>query len=471
MRVLLINSYLDPRTTAGRYRRFLVTMPPITLAYLAASLEKDGFDVRVYDDIIAGGNKALLTDTINRFKPDIVGLSCVTPSARGVYTTARLIKENYPDIKIVMGGIHASVFSRSILEKGLADAIVHNEGEITLSELLKAMEKGRGWDEVKGISFRANGGVVDNPPRPFIDNLDTIPFPAWRFFPIERYRIFNFASVLRPGALILGSRGCPYRCVFCSLKVMGNKRRVRSVNNIVDEIEHLHGDLGYRQISFTDPIFPFSREEGFSFSREMISRGLDKKVVWVTETRVDHVDQELLEAMREAGLRRIMYGFESATDEGLKGINKPYHIDKAYSAVEATRKAGVEIIGFFMLGVPDDNINSINATISMALRLGIEFAKFTVFVPFPGTKSYHQLKERGEIEETEEWERYTNYPTRHLKPVYLPPRLDLSEIVSLQRKAFFKFYLRPGMLWYHFIKRRSLGPRDIIGGITTLGGW
>ena len=468
MKILLVNAYEDPKLTAGGYSRFLRTMPPISIAYVASSLEKSGVRVVFYDDQLAEGKRDKFFKVVRKESPDVVGFSVVTPMAQGVFDLAKQLREFDPNITIVMGNIHADLFADRILNKGIADYVVHGEGEVTTPELIRAIESNKSPETVPGVSFRGNGGVVRTETRPFIEDLDALAFPAWHLFPIQAYEIFNFASVKKPGALILGSRGCPYKCTFCCLKIMGERRRKRSPSNIAEESEWLHERFGYRQVSFTDPIFPLTKKEGLEFSREMISRELHKKVVWITETRVDLVDLELLQAMREAGLRRIMYGFESGSTGGLTAIKKHATLEEARNAVEISRKAGIQTIGFFMLGVPEETHRSALETIEFARSLDIDFAKFTVFSPFPGTKIYEEFVARGTIPDTEQWERFTNYPSPKNPPIYLPKDLTLKDIIRFQRKALIRFYLRPKILLRHLFKIRTLGIRDLLGAMDSL---
>ena len=468
MRVLLINPYISTEITAGRYQRFLAPMPPISLAYIAAALHEAGHEVLVYDDYTRGGDRDALNRFIREKAPQAVGLTCVTPTATRTLDIAAHIKQEHPGIQLLMGNIHASVYHEDILKKKLADVIVLGEGEDTVVDLARAMEAGDDLHDVPGIAFRDNGGVTATPPRPYRQDLDELPFPAWDLFPVERYRLFNFAVVKEPGTLILGSRGCPYNCNFCSLKIMGRKRRKRSTTNIADEFQWLHEKFGYRQAGFIDPIFPFSKEEGLSFSEELIRRGLHKKMVWITETRVDHVDEEVLRAMQGAGLRRIMYGFEAGGQEGIDSINKNFKIDQARNAVAMTKRAGVQIIGFFMLGVPGDTVKSIDRTIDFSISLGIDFAKFTIFSPFPGTRVYEDMKASGEIPPEDDYESFTNYPTLDRPPVFLPEAVSNRDIVRLQRKAFLKFYVRPSQIFNHLFRVRTLKLRDMFNGLRLL---
>ncbi len=468
MKVLLVNPGSNSSVTAGRYRRFLAPMPPISIAYVAAALETAEIDVEFYDDYTSGDGRTGLMDHIRDSDAGIIGLSCVTVTAGRTYDIARDIRKHFPDKKIIMGNIHPSIFHREILQDNLADAIVLGEGEKTIVDLVRAFDGDNAFSEVKGIAYRDNGSVQVTEPQEFVTDLDTLPFPAWHLFPLERYRIFNFARVREPGALVLGSRGCPYNCTFCSLKIMGRRRRRRSPGSIADEFEFLHDKFGYVQMSFIDPMFPFSKREALAFSDEIIKRGLQKKMCWITETRVDHVDAEMLEAMHKSGLRRIMYGFESGTQEGIDTMEKNFTMDQARRAVEATKKAGIQIIGFFILGAPGETVESMNQTINYAASLNIDFAKFTVFSPFPGTKVYEDMMRDNIIEKTDRWEKFTNYPSKNIPAIFVPETVKNEDLVRLQKKAFFKFYLRPKMILKHLFKIRTLSLRDIIDGFFTL---
>jgi radical SAM superfamily enzyme YgiQ (UPF0313 family) len=443
-------------------------MPPITLAYLAAALEKAGIDVEFYDDVVHHGDRAALEACIRASRPDVVGISVVTGTVGGATRAATIVRETDPSIKIVMGNIHADLYYAEFLRSGLADFVVHEEGEVTLVELVRELSKASPSPEtVAGISFQQNGEVFRNATRPFIDDLDALPFPAWHLFPIEKYRIFNFARVKEPGTLILGSRGCPYKCTFCSLIVNeGNRRRKRSVKSIADECEWLYEEFGYKQASFIDPIFPFYRQEGVDFAEEMIRRGLDKKMVWITETRVDLVDHELMAALHAGGLRRVMFGFETGSPDQMKRIRKGAKVDRGVEAARAAKRAGVGVVGFFMIGIPGSTRADIEATIQYASRaLDIDFAKFTVFVPYPGTAEYDKLLKAGKMEEPENWERFTSYPTRTRPPAYVPDGMTVDDLIRYQRKAYLSFYFRPRMVFNHLFRARTLGWRDAMAGL------
>ncbi len=469
MRFLLINPAQDPRLTAGYYRRMLSIMPPINLAYLAAALEQAGVEVAVHDDAVAGGDPAALANALRRFRPDAVGLSVVTSMMPDAARVIRGVRQAAPEAAVVLGNIHPTLYDGDLLRQGLADVVVRGEGEHTVVELCHALSSAGGdMAQVPGVSFMREGEVVRTPDRPRIEDLDSLPLPAWHLFPLDGYRLFNFARVREPGTLIQGSRGCPYGCTYCSLKIMGSRRRVRSAGSLADEFEYLLSRFGYRQPSFVDPIFPFTKKEGLDFAAEVVRRGLHREQVWITETRADLVDLELLQALREAGLRRIMFGFEAGQDAQLRAINKRGSAQQAERAVQLARKAGVQVIGFFMLGIPGSDRASLQATIDHARGLDIDFAKFTVFTPFPGTSAHKELLARGDLPEPENWRRYTSYPSREVPPCYVPEGLSADDLVNAQRRAYLSWYLRPTVIYNQLARVRALGLDELLAGAGTV---
>lgn len=467
MKSLIVNPYTETDRTAGKFKNFLEAMPPISIAYVAAALEQAGMPVACYDDFLAGGSLSEFEATIRREKPDIIGISSVTPTAPGVTRLSQFVRRRFPHIKLVQGGVHATVYSNRILQSGEADIIVHNEGESTMVDLVDALSKGRNLSDVQGISWLADGKTVMNTPRPMIEDLDTIPFPAWHLLPWERYRLFNFARVTSPATLILGSRGCPYKCNFCSLTVMGHNRRKRSINNLVDECEYMLERYGMKQMAYVDPIFPISRREAVAFRDEVVKRGLQKKQVWTTETRVDLMDRETVEAMYESGCRRVMFGFETGDQETLDAIKKDFKIQDAYEAVRLCHQVGMGVIGFFIVGSPGETERSINMTIDFACDLDIDFAKFTVFVPYPGTPIYYDFLKNGTLKEPDIYDfgRYTSYPTDENPAIYTTPALSQADLMRLQKKAFRKFYLRPKTIYRHLFEIRALNLNDMYNGL------
>ncbi len=236
---------------------------------------------------------------------------------------------------------------------------------------------------------------------------------------------------------------------------------------VVDEIEYLVERFKIKQFGFVDPIFPLDREHCIEFSKEMIKRGLNKKVLWTTETKVDTIDYELVSLMKEAGLRRLIFGLESGVKELLRNVKKNYDLEKAKEAVRACKRAGVETIGLFMIGLPGETKELTLKTIQFAKDLDLDFAKFAITVPFPGSELYESLVREGKLNR-KDWENYTTFNPDPDKLVYVPEGMDAKELIKLQRKAVRDFYLRPKMIMRQFFQIRTLSLKTIWKGFLSL---
>ena len=328
MKILLLNPpmYYGAYNEAGRI--YLdKSYPPLGLAYIAAVLEKEGYDVNLLD--LVDTPFADVEKIVKIEKPQIVGISCnLTDFRWGSFRLAQIVKRINPNIKVVMGGSHATYMYQQILANFPVDVIVRFEGEFTFLDLVKALESGSNLRNVKGIAFKNEEGILRNEDGPPIADLDSIPFPAYHFVDFDMY--IRYSSPLRfkgkkiselKNINMMTSRGCPYNCLYCSLtKFWRRQCRLRGVNNVVDEMEMLYNKYGVRYFSFFDDVFTLNRERVVEICKEIIKRNLD--VGWDCSTRVDLVSMEMLKWMREAGCLRISYGVESGSPSVLRAINK-----------------------------------------------------------------------------------------------------------------------------------------------------
>lgn len=271
MKVLLINPGMDLKRF-GRYSRFMEPMPCIGLAYIAGVLLKNNIEVEVIDAFAFRLEVKGVLELIKKKNPDIVGISCLTPSAGIAFSIVRGIKEYDKKIFTILGNVHASVLAEDILRTEPADVIVHGEGEWTMLELVEGIEKRGDLTKIKGISFRRDGEVITTQQREAIEIFDELPYPAWELFPVEKYGFLPFVDVKRPGLSILASRGCPYHCKFCSLAY--TKYRKRAPEKIVDEFEYLIANFPVKQIGFVDAIFPLDKEHALAFCAGMVKTRL-----------------------------------------------------------------------------------------------------------------------------------------------------------------------------------------------------
>lgn len=396
---------------------------PIGLAYLASVLEQENYEVKILDALALGYNQLTkrgecitvgLTDeeiakAVESFQPDIVGISSMfTAYASDAYNCARIVKTINPTIPVVFGGSHVSINPAAVLSNKNVDIAVKGEGEITFLELVKALEKKENLFQIPGTVVRGEAGLHWNQPRPFIKDLDSLPFPAFHLLPLEIYSKMADANpflMRQPSLPLITSRSCPYRCVYCSIhSVWGHAWRGRSPKNVVDEIEFLIDKYHVRELSIRDDNFTVNRKRVIDICDLIKERGLDVK--WCTPNGVAiwTLNKEVIRKMKEAGCYRLTFGIESGNRETLKFIGKPLNPEYAKKMIKYANKIGLWTVCTFILGLPLEDENSIRDTINYALSCDTDFAAFYVFAPFPGTPAYEVCKKEELVkDEGESW--------------------------------------------------------------------
>ncbi len=444
IRVTLIN---PPQFT--RYPQ-----PPMGLAQIAAVLETGDYSVSVVDANALGLNPeevaAYLTDT------DVVGLTAMTPTINAAISIARAVKQASPELPVVLGGTHATLLPAETLASAPEiDIIVRGEGEAVFIDLLKTMADKGELRHVPGISYHKDGGIIHNPIPTTKVELDSLPFLAYHLLPRDKYRPHPPHGRSFPFAAVITSRGCPYHCSYCSKPIGGTKFRGQSPERVIAEIAHNMTDFGVREIAFYDDVFTLNARRARAIAEGILSRNL--KIPWTCETRVNLVDKELLNLLRRAGCYAIAYGIESASPEILSSISKDITLEQIDEAVAITREAGLQTIGYFMIGSPGETPETITETINFARRLKLDFAQFSITTPFPGTELY-RLYLKDNAHRPVDWENFT-YASLGKKPVPLFESEQLKQ-ADLQRyvgRAYREFYLRPAYVWQRLRQVRSLG--------------
>jgi anaerobic magnesium-protoporphyrin IX monomethyl ester cyclase len=455
MKVLLINPNSRIVESSWIFKKFVSPIPPVGLAYLASVLERNGIEVAIVDQVEKKISDEEIIRRIQEFSPQIVGFSCLTQVINSAELLINKIRAHDKKIKIILGNIHPTLFADELLKDGVADIIVRNEGEVTLLETALAIAENGDLHTIQGISFKFNGGVIHNPDRPLIDDLDQLPYPAWHLFDLPRYSSAPLISAYDISLPILASRGCPFRCIFCSQDKIYKKARYRKIDNIIDEIEYMNDRYKIRNFGFIDPFFPFSIKFGLDFCDRFIERGLHNKIRWVTETRVDLVNLELLKKMKEAGAYLIMYGFEVGNQAILNKLRKGTSIEQSRLAMKYTKKAGLMSLGLFMLGMPGENKETCEETIRFAKELDCDIVKFNIAVPYPGSEFFEENKMKLTKEKVG-WERFIAWLdwAGAFQPIYVPEDMNAQELINLQRKAMFSYYMRPRIIFKNIIKRK-----------------
>jgi radical SAM superfamily enzyme YgiQ (UPF0313 family) len=431
---------------------------PQGLAYVAGALLDAGFDVEVLDALALKYTADDLRRELARRRPGLIGISCNTPLALRSFEAARVTAEAVPDAKIVMGGPHPSLFPEQVLrENPDVDFCVVGEGERTTVELARAVAGGGDGDlsSIDGLVWR-NGEIFTNAPRAYIGDLSSVPVPPYHLFPMELYRPTPMTYRRLPTHSLITSRGCPYRCAFCSKSVHGSRFRAMSPERVMKEIHVLVGRYGAKGLVFYDDTLLVDRARVNRLCDLMIAErlGLD----WACLARVNLLDEEILRKMKAAGCWQISLGLESGNQDLLDLIRKDITIDQIREAVALMHKVGLQIRASFMLALPGETYEKARRTVAFAKSLGLELASFCITIPYPGTALYDIAKRSGRLREDADW---TNWNLLNIEDlVFVPEGMDEGEIVRLYKHAWRSFYFSPSTIWRNL--KTVKGPSDII---------
>jgi len=469
MKVALIVPGSKAGVTSLRYRELFPHLLPMSIAYLAAALERAGIEALCIDQIPRMLSNTDLVAHLKREKPDVIGFSLLTTTVANVLDTVAIIRKEMPGVPVMMGNHHATIFAEDLLKNGAADIIVRGEGEVTIVEAVKALGEGKSLEGILGLSYRQDGKVFHNPQRPVIKDLDSLPYPAWHLVDLfdEKYMELPLIGVYSTPLPVMASRGCPFHCSFCSQDTQYKKVRLRKTKLVVDEIEHLVDKYGFEWFGFNDAYFPWTKKQGFEFADELIRRGLHKRIRWITESRVDMVDDELMLKLASSGLSVIFFGFESGNQRVLDTVGKRTTLEQARKAAAATRKAGVTTMGFFMLGMPGDTVESCWDTVNFAIELDCDFAKFAITVPYPGSPLYEQVRHKIDSSQFEKFTSWYNWASGDQELLYAPDGMSVDQLLSIQRSGMFKFYARPSQVYRH-LRRGTIPARHMAYGAYVL---
>ncbi|MEY4580236.1 MAG: hypothetical protein RL701_4939 [Pseudomonadota bacterium] len=371
MKFLLVNPF---------YPLSEMPSPPLGLSYLAASLQRAGIEVRIYDLVVTGHSAKKLEAVMKRFQPDIVGATSVTMTFNSAISVIEEAKRIDPRVVTAFGGAHVSFCAeRTLREHAGLDIIALGEGEATIVELCEALARQRSLHSVAGLCFRDGTELVNTGARPAFLDVNTLPLPAREVGPLMRYR------ALATPISMTTSRGCPFQCIFCvGRKLVGAKIRWRNAQSVVDEMERL-AQFGFGQINLADDLFTAKKAHALAVCDEIIRRGLS--VQWVSFANVNTVDVPLLKRMREAGCTTVSFGLESGSLEILKTIKKGTRPAGMVAAVKACKEAGILATGSFIVGLPGESAATIAQTQAFSEELAQLGAQtgFHMLAPFPGT--------------------------------------------------------------------------------------
>jgi len=418
---------------------------PLSLAYVAAIVEKAGHKVMIIDAVT---DRLSVDETISElasFSPDILGFTMTTYMFFQALSWIKEIKKR-TGLPVLIGGQHLGTYPKETMTHRQIDYAVIGEAEVTLPEFLEALEKGKSLKRVKGIAFRQNGKIVITTPQDRFMAINKVPFPSRHLLDNSKY--YNIVSTRKNFTPMITSRGCPFRCIFCDLKK--TKWRMRSPKNVVDEMEECYKDFDVREIDFYDSSFTVDKKRVLAICDEIKKRKLD--ISWQIRTRIDCVDREMLRELARAGCIRIMYGIESADPEILKTLRKGVEIERIREVVSWTKKYKMETFGFFMIGSPGETRQTAQKTIKFACELPLDWAQFAKTTPFPATELYQMLvKDIGE----DYWRRFVLNPKNERPLPLVRTQMSVEEAQELIKRAYLKFFFRPKIMFSSLNKMRS----------------
>ena len=429
------------------------TITPLSLAYVAAIAERSGHQVEIIDAV---ADHLTVNDVIHRlndFSPDILGFTMTTYLFHQTLAWIAEIKKR-TSLPILIGGQHLGTYPAETMTHQEIDYALIGEAEITLPKLLRALEATDSLKTVEGIAFRKNGKIVFTPPQRKFMDIDQIPFPARHLLDNSKY--YSVLSRRKDFTPMITCRGCPFRCIFCDLKKA--KFRMRSPQNVVDEMEECYKEFDVREIDFYDSSFTVDKERVEKICEEIRRRKLD--ISWSVRTRVDCVDQRMLKSLAKAGCVRLMYGIESGNPEILKTLNKGIEIERIRKVVGWTKKFGMEALGFFMIGSPGETRETVQTTINFARELPLDWVQFTKTTPFPATELYQML-----MEDTGEdyWREFVLDPNKEKQLPLVRTKISPVQAQALVRQAYLKFFFRPKIIISSLKKMRT--SRDLVKSV------
>ena len=442
------------------------SQPPLGLALLAAVLEREGYQVTVVEANALKLKPEAVVPQVS--DADVVGLTAMTPTINSAMAIAHHLKKAYPQLTILLGGAHATLLPEETLAAASEiDIIVRGEGEQTIIDLLSALEHKKSLDNVPGISYRRDGEIINNTSNSKSTDMDSLPFLAYHLLPWEKYRPHPPHGRALPFAAIITSRGCPYQCSYCSKPVFGSKFRGQSPERVADEVAYLIKKFGIKEFAFYDDVFTLDKKRAYAIADEIIKRR--PNIHWTCETRVDLVDKDLLRHIKQAGCYSIAYGIESGSEEILDTLDKGISLEQVEEAVRISREAGLQAIGYFMIGSPGESPETIRQTIKFAKKLKLDFAQFSITTPFPGTKLYNLYSDDKKVEQIQ-WENFVYAGSgSNVAPVFESDLLTRDDVRYWTGQAYKEFYLRPSYLWQRIRRTTSIGDLKVnIKGLTML---
>jgi len=434
MKVLLIN---PPWTIDSKSVWSVINpcYPSLGLLYIAGVLLKNGHDVTIIDARAEQLTRETLRARLVALKsiPDFIGLTATTRIINNALESARICRGVFPRARIVFGGVHPTLMPEEVLSNDFVDFVIRDEGEFAMNELVS----GRPLNEILGLSYKEGRGFIHNGRRPFLANLDDLPLLPTYLLPMKRYHPALGAYKRLPAFGLVAARGCPGRCTYC-YQNFGPRIRYHSARRLVEQIRELQKNHKIREISFYDDTFTAVRENVREFCR-LIKAG-NINLTLSCFSRVDCVDQEILQALKDAGCHQILFGVESADPQILQNIKKRINLERVEEVMKMTKGVGINCRLTFMFGNQGETEETMEKTLKYAIKLDPDVVVFNITTPFPGTEVFKWADENGYLK-TKDWSQYN-----FAQPILELPTVSSAKVEEFYKKAFRKFYFRPRYL-------------------------
>jgi len=438
--IVLVNPPLTGEERYGRLAGGGVYMPPLGLANLAAFIRKEGYSVKIVDCCALNLNLVDSVKTILSHNPEAIGITAATVSINKAADLATMLKKERPGLKVIVGGCHISALPEKTMNIfPQFDMGVVGEGELATVELLKSFGEKRGAADIPGVIFREGDDIKMNIPRPFIKDLDMLPFPAWDLLPdiAKFYRPSCFGFKRLPASSLITLRGCPMRCTFCSEMPFAKTCRMHSPEYVIEMIKLLTHQYGIKEIMFYDGTFVINQERVINLCELILKHKLD--IAWSCNGRIDLMTRPLLRLMRRAGCWSIAYGIESGSQKVLDFIKKDIDLDKSRAVLKWTKEERILTKAYFMIGHLIENESTIHDTMDFIFQNEIDILTLNYFTPLPGTLDYERAREYGDFNDN--WSLLN-----HHNMVFVPSGLK-EDIMRFHRQYIVrKFYLRPNVI-------------------------
>lgn len=448
-RTLLVN----PPSAIGVYDRShirvaITSAPFITLASLAGALLEAGMEAAIADLMIEGRPEEAYRKLLREFRPDFVGITFTTPLWSEARRLAEIAREELPGVTTIAGGVHATTLPDEALGSGAFDIVAMGEGERTIVEICRGDDP----SGIAGVACRRDGKVIRTPPREMIADLDDLPLPAWQLHDLRFYRSPHIAARRNPVGYMETNRGCNHHCLYCSQTIFGHSVRFKSPGRVVDEMFRML-DLGFRDIHIKDNNFTADIARASEVCELMVRRGFPAPWALPTGVNVHDVDEDFFRLAKRAGCYQVAFGIESGVDGILARVNKKQSSERIRDAVGMAHRAGIETVGFFMVGLPGDTVETMEETIRFACSLPLTYAKASMTLPFPSSALYRKLKMEGRIR-SEDWDKYNFHCTSE---VWEHETLGWDTIRKYYGLFHRRFYFRPSYIWRRFWRDVSMG--------------